>query len=233
MSGIVYGIGLGPGDPELLTLRAHRLIRNAQVLAYPTLAGQDSFARSIAAPYIPDGIEEIAIDVPMSQAREPAQKAYDLAAQRFDAHLCAGRDVVALCEGDPMFYGSFMYIAARLQPKFKVVVIPGVTSLTACAASLVHPLCAREQALTVLPATLSGDELHKRIKQSENIAIMKVGRHLDKIKSVLADLNLLEQAQFVAHASLSQQKICPLATLEGNAPYFSIVLLNRTSDPWL
>ena len=114
MVGKLYGVGLGPGDPELMTLRTHRLISEAQVVAYPTLAGGDSFARSIAADVIRKDAREIVMDVPMSTAREPAQAAYDKGAAEIAAALEAGEDVVCLCEGDPFFYGSFMYLFARL-----------------------------------------------------------------------------------------------------------------------
>ncbi|MEO0372618.1 MAG: precorrin-2 C(20)-methyltransferase, partial [Pseudomonadota bacterium] len=164
MSGTLYGIGLGPGDPELMTLKAHRLISDARVIAYPTLAGADSFARSIAADVIPQGAQEIIMDVPMSVERAPAQAAYDTGAEQIAQALEAGDDVVCLCEGDPFFYGSFMYIFARLSDRFNVDVVPGVTSVTACAAKAGLPLAARNERLTVLPGPLPEDELRSRIE---------------------------------------------------------------------
>ena len=142
MSGILYGLGLGPGDPELVTVKAARILRSATVIAYPVLENRDSFARMIAAEYIPDGIEEIPIIIPMTIERLPAQKAYDKATKKIAKVLCNGLDVVCLCEGDPFFYGSFMYLFARLSKLFKVDIIPGVTSLTACAAVAKKPLLA-------------------------------------------------------------------------------------------
>jgi precorrin-2/cobalt-factor-2 C20-methyltransferase len=132
--GTLYGIGLGPGDPELITLKAARLIASAQVIAYPCLAGADSFARAIAADLIPTGALEIAIDIPMTVERAPAQAAYDIGAQEIAKALDTGQNVVCLCEGDPFFYGSFMYLFARLADDYDVQVVPGVTSITACAA---------------------------------------------------------------------------------------------------
>ncbi|MCO4825246.1 MAG: precorrin-2 C(20)-methyltransferase, partial [Amylibacter sp.] len=133
MNGMLYGVGLGPGDPELMTLKAARLIGGAEVIAYPTLEGGDSFARAIAADLIEDGTQEIAISIPMSVKREPAQAAYDQGAKQIARALDSGQDVVCLCEGDPFFYGSFMYLFARLSERFEVEVVPGVTSITTCA----------------------------------------------------------------------------------------------------
>ncbi|HHI70096.1 MAG TPA: precorrin-2 C(20)-methyltransferase, partial [Rhodobacteraceae bacterium] len=163
MSGTLYGIGLGPGDAELMTLKAARLIRAAQVVSYPALAGGDSFARSIAAELLTDDVQEIRIDVPMVVDRGPAQAAYDKAADEISAVLETGLDVVVLCEGDPFFYGSFMYLYARLSGRFAVEVVPGVTSMTASAAALGLPLAARNEVLSVIPGPLEDDLLKERI----------------------------------------------------------------------
>ena len=233
MTGTLYGVGVGPGAADLMTLRAARLIAGAPVVAYPTLAGADSFARAIAAEMIPADAEEIVMDVPMSLDRVPAQAAYDAGAARIAAHLAAGRDVVCLCEGDPFFYGSFMYLFARLSGEFRVEVVPGVTSISACAAVAGRPLVARNERLTVLPGPLPEAELRARIAGAESVAIMKVGRHLDKIRAVIADLGLTDHAVYVERASLPEQVVCPLADAPGAAPYFSMILLTKGADPWL
>jgi len=233
MSGVLYGVGLGPGDPELITLRAYRLISGADVVAYPALAGGDSFARSIAADMIPEGTREIVMDVPMTTAREPAQAAYDLGAAEIAAVLEAGTDVVCLCEGDPFFYGSFMYLYARLNDRFEVQVVPGVTSITTCAARAGMPLAARNERLTVLPGPLPEDELRLRIDGAESVAIMKVGRHLAKIRGVIDDLGLTDQAAYVERASLPDEVVCRLRDAPEKAPYFSMILLTKGADPWL
>lgn len=233
MAGKLYGVGLGPGDPELMTLRAHRLISGAEVVAYPTLAGGDSFARSIAAAVIPDGAREIAMDVPMTTAREPAQAAYDMGAAEIAAVLDGGQDVVCLCEGDPFFYGSFMYLFARLAERYDVEVVPGVTSITACAARAGMPLAARNERLTVLPGPLPEAELRARIDGAESVAIMKVGRHLSKIRGVIDELGLTGQAAYVERASLPEEVVCPLVEAPEEAPYFSMILLTKGADPWL
>ncbi|MEM7490766.1 MAG: precorrin-2 C(20)-methyltransferase, partial [Pseudomonadota bacterium] len=177
-SGTLHGVGLGPGDPGLITRRAAHLIETAEVIAYPTLAGGDSFARAIAADLIPATAREIRIDIPMTTDRAPAQAAYDTAAREIAITLATGTDVVCLCEGDPFFYGSFMYLYARLSPHHPVEITPGVTSVTACAASAAMPLTARNDVLTILPGPLPDDALRSHLRAADTIACMKVGRHL-------------------------------------------------------
>ncbi|WP_411892832.1 precorrin-2 C(20)-methyltransferase [Yoonia sp. SDW83-1] len=231
--GVLYGVGVGPGAPDLITLRAARLIAGAAVVAYPTLAGAASFARGIAADLIPAAAEEIVMDVPMSVERAPAQDAYDDGAARIAGALDAGHDVVCLCEGDPFFYGSFMYLFARLADRYRVEVVPGVTSITACAARAGMPLAARNERLTVLPGPLREDELRARIDGAESVAIMKVGRHLPKIRAVIGGLGLTEQAVYVERATLPEEVVLPLAEAPDTAPYFSMILLTKGADPWL
>ncbi|MGR3698702.1 MAG: precorrin-2 C(20)-methyltransferase [Roseovarius sp.] len=233
MSGKLFGVGLGPGDPELMTLRAHRLISSARVVAYPALAGGESFARAIAAGAIAPGTREIVMDVPMTVERAPAQAAYDRGAAEIAEALDEGQDVVCLCEGDPFFYGSFMYLFARLSGRYEVEVVPGVTSIAACAARAGRPLVARNERLTVLPGPLPEAELRARIEGAESVAIMKVGRHLAKIRAVIDDLGLTAQAVYVERASLPEEVVCPLAQAPEKAPYFSMILLTKGADPWL
>ncbi|MBR9651107.1 precorrin-2 C(20)-methyltransferase [Thalassovita aquimarina] len=233
MAGKLYGVGLGPGDPELMTLKAHRLVSQARVVAYPALSGSDSFARAIAAAAIPEGAREIVMDVPMTVERGPAQAAYDAGAAQIATALEAGEDVICLCEGDPFFYGSFMYLHARLSGRFEVEVVPGVTSITACAGRAGVPLAARNERLTVLPGPLPEAELRSRIEGAESVVIMKVGRHLAKIRGVIAELGLTESAVYVERASLPEERICPLSEAPEKAPYFSMILLTKGADPWL
>ena len=143
MSGVLYGLGVGPGDPELITLKALRILQNADLVAYPAPETGDSLARSIVSPHLPEGVAEYAIRMPMVAERFPAQDVYDKAAEDLGAHLGAGRTIAVLCEGDPFFYGSFMYLFSRLAERHRVEVVPGVSSMTACAARLETPLAAR------------------------------------------------------------------------------------------
>lgn len=229
-SGTLCGIGLGPGDPELMTLKAYRLIRAARVIAYPAPDSGESFARSIAAAAIPPGAEEIAITVPMRAARVPAQEVYDTAAARIGGHLRAGRDVVVLCEGDPFFYGSFMYLFARLADRHPVEIVPGVTSLSACAAAAARPLVARNEALTVLPGPLDAAALAAGLASGGAVAVLKVGRHLPRLRRAIAAAGLLDRAVYVSHASLPHARVLPLAEAPEAAPYFSMILIPGT-DP--
>ncbi|MEM9524781.1 MAG: precorrin-2 C(20)-methyltransferase [Pseudomonadota bacterium] len=225
MKGILYGVGVGPGDPELLTLKAHRLIVRSRVIAYPAPDSGKSFARAIVAGFIPEDAIEIPMIVPMRTARFPAQIVYDGAAQEIATHLEAGRDVVTLCEGDPFFYGSFMYLFARLEARFDCRVVPGVSSLGAVTAAAKYPLCAREETLIVLPATLPDGELQQRLSKADAVAVIKVGRHFAKVRTVIERLGLTQRAVFVRHASLPEQRICPLADAPDEAPYFSMILI--------
>lgn len=225
MTGRLYGVGVGPGDPDLMTLKAHRLISNAGVIAYPAPDSGDSFARRIAAGSFAQGVVEIPMIVPMTPARFPAQTVYDQGAKEIAHHLSEGRDVVVLCEGDPFFYGSFMYLFSRLADKFATEIVPGVSSLGAVTAAARQPLCARSDQVTILPATLPEEELRARLKGAEAAAIMKIGRHFEKAKNVVTDLGMFERAWFVSHASLPEEMACPLAQAPEKAPYFSMILI--------
>ncbi|MBT9384725.1 precorrin-2 C(20)-methyltransferase [Pseudooceanicola sp. CBS1P-1] len=233
MSGRLYGVGLGPGDPELVTLKAARLIGAARVIAYPTLAGAESFARRIAAGLIAPDVREIVMDVPMVVERGPAQAAYDAGAEAIAEALAAGEDVVCLCEGDPFFYGSFMYLFARLEGRFAVEIVPGVTSVSASSARARLPLVARNERLEVIPGPLPEAEMAARIAAADSVAIMKVGRHLAKIRAVLAGLGLEGRAVYVERATLPEEVVVPLCDAPETAPYFSMILVRKGNDPWL
>jgi precorrin-2/cobalt-factor-2 C20-methyltransferase len=225
-TGTVYGIGVGPGDPELVTLKALRLLRAAPVVAYPAPLDGNSFARSIVAQFLTDSQREIAIRVPMVPERFPAQDVYDRAAREIGVEATAGRDVAVLCQGDPFFYGSFMYLFARLAAAFPVEIVPGVSSLTACAAAGRLPLAARDETLTVIPATLDAAALERRLAGVDAAAIIKLGRHFAKVRDVLVGLGLAARAQYVERASLPNQRILALADIDAAAvPYFAMILL--------
>ncbi|NQW01285.1 MAG: precorrin-2 C(20)-methyltransferase [Rhodospirillales bacterium] len=228
MNGTLFGLGVGPGDPELLTLKAVRIIGQSPVIAYPAPDVGDSLARAIAAPHIPDGRHEIVIRTPMVAGNFPADDVYDHYAEEIASHLKEGRDVAVLCEGDPFLFGSFMYIYTRLAAAFPVQVIPGVSSLGACAAAAGVPLVSRNQMLSIIPAPLPEADLKTRIKAADAVCIMKVGRHLEKVCRVVADLGLTGNAHYVEHASMANQKVCALTDLrEATAPYFSMILIRK------
>ncbi len=234
MTGTVYGLGIGPGDPELITVKALRLLERAPVIAYPAPEEGESLARSIVAPHLSgDKKTEVVIRMPLVEARFPAGAVYDRAAEELGGHLEAGRDVAVLCEGDPFFYGSFMYLFGRMAERFTVEVVPGVSSLTACAAVLGAPLAARNDVLTVVPAPLDEATLTARLAGAEAVAIIKVGRHFAKVRRVLDELGLVDQARYVEHATMASQRILTLdAVAEDGVPYFSMILVHKRGEAW-
>lgn len=225
-SGTLYGLGIGPGDPDLITLKALKILQSVPVVAYPAPDTGPSLARSIAAPHIPDGLTEIIIRTPMVPGDDPNHKIYDHYAAEISQKLAEGLDVAVLCEGDPFFYGSFMYLFGRLSADFKTVVVPGVTSVSASAAAAGLPLVSRKDMMTILPGPLDDQALEERLAQGGTFVIMKVGRHLKKIKETLARLSLLDRACYIERVTTDNQKISPLAALDAEtAPYFSMILV--------
>jgi len=228
MSGRLYGLGVGPGDPDLITLKAQHILGDVPVIAYPAPLGGQSLVRTIAQPHIPAGRIEIVIETPMAVDRFPAQDVYDRYAQIIATHLDDGRDVAVLCEGDPFFYGSFMYIFERLAEHYPTSVVPGVSSLTAVAAVAGLPLTEREEVLTVIPATMPEDKLATYLQRTNAAAIMKIGRHLGKVRALLEKFNLADHAHYVERATMANQRVLPLHAV-GNetAPYFSMIVVRR------
>jgi precorrin-2/cobalt-factor-2 C20-methyltransferase len=231
-SGSLYGLGVGPGDPELLTLKALRLLRAVPVVAYPAPEHGDSFARSIVAAWIEGHQREIAIRFPMRPGPPPVE-IYDIAAAALAAELDGGRDVALLCQGDPLFYGSFVNVFTRLAGRYRIEIVPGVSSLTACAAAAAIPLVSRDDTLAVIPATLDESQIATRLAESSSVAIVKLGRHIAKVRRVLDRLDLLEGAVYIEHATLPTQRVAPFARVNPDlAPYFSMVLIatSRRAD---
>ena len=231
-SGRLYGLGVGPGDPELLTLKALRLLRAVPVVAYPAPEHGNSFARSIVAAWIETHQREIAIRFPMRPGPPPVE-IYDGAAAKLAAELEDGRDVALLCQGDPLFYGSFINVLTRLAGRYQIEIVPGVSSLTACAAAAATPLVSRDDTLAVIPATLDEDQIAARLAASESVAIVKLGRHIAKVRRVLDRLGLLDGAVCIEHATLPTQRVAPFACINPDlAPYFSTVLIatSRRAD---
>jgi precorrin-2/cobalt-factor-2 C20-methyltransferase len=233
MTGIVYGVGVGPGDPELLTLKAARLVRSADLIAYPAPEQGPSFARQIAAPHIPAGIAELPIRMNIGDGRFPKDEVYDAATETIVGAVLGGGQVTVLCEGDPFFYGSFMYLFARLAGRCRVEVVPGVSSLMACATATRGALAARNDVLTVIPAPLPEGDLRRRLAEAEAAAIIKVGRHLAKVRAVLTELGLADRTRYVEHATLANQRVLALHEVAADsAPYFSMLLVHRRGDAW-
>ena len=223
--GRLYGLGVGPGDPELLTVKALRLLRAAPVVAYPAPEQGDSFARGIVAGWLVTGQREIALRFPMRPGPPPAA-VYDEAAAALAAVLDGGEDVALLCQGDPFFYGSFISIFLRLSPLYRVEVVPGVSSPVACAAVAGVPLALRDESLTVIPATLDEPGLARRLAAADAAVVIKLGRHFSKLRRVLERLALLDGAVYVERATLPTQRVLPLSEVDPDTvPYFSLALV--------
>lgn len=233
MSGRLIGVGVGPGDPELMTLKAARLISEAAVVAYPAANGVSNRTRAIAGDLIAPSCIELPFSLPMKTGRDAAQAVYDTTADQISAHLSQKQNVVVLCEGDPLFFGSFMYLAARLGARFPVDVVPGITSVNAAAASLRSPLVARNESLAVVPATAETAEITAALQAHDTVAILKVGRHMAKIRGILAGLDLVADARFVADASGTSELACALDDAPDDPGYFSLILAFKGQDPWL
>ncbi len=233
MTGTLYGLGVGPGDPDLITVKALAILQRVPVIAYPAPEHGDSLARAIVAPHLPGGQREIAIRMKLVPGSFPATEVYDAAAAEIGAELDAGNDVAVACEGDPFFYGSFMYLYARIIESHAVQVVPGVSSLTACAAALGAPLASLNDVLTVLPGPLDAAILKARLAEVEAAAIIKVGRHFEKIRGVLEELGLAANARYIAHATLPEQMALPLDRVAAeDVPYFSMILVHKRSAAW-
>jgi precorrin-2/cobalt-factor-2 C20-methyltransferase len=229
ITGRLLGIGVGPGDPELITLRAVRYLRTAPVVAYVSAMGRPSLARQIAAPHLPGGQQEINLALPMQPLPELTQAAYNEGAARISAELEQGRDVAVLCEGDPLFYGSFGQLLTRLTA-YPAEIVPGVVSFSAAAAVARQALVAGAESFVVVPATAPVQQLRARLGQSEAAAILKVGRHIDKVRRVLDELGLLERAIYVERASSERERVMRLTDfVDDEAPYFALILLPRVA----
>ncbi|TWP51681.1 precorrin-2 C(20)-methyltransferase [Lentzea tibetensis] len=231
MTGKLYGVGLGPGDPELVTVKAARLISAADVVAYHSARHGRSVARSIAAQYFRDGVIEEQLVYPVTTEDSDDYQGeidafYETAAARLAAHLDAGRDVVVLAAGDPFFYGSYMHMHKRLAHKYPWEVVPGVTSVSGASAVLGKPLVERDEVLTILPGTLPQDELARRIANTDSAAILKLGRTFGGVRSALEEAGRLGDAWYVERATTGKQRLSPLADVDPDTvPYFSLAML--------
>jgi precorrin-2 C20-methyltransferase/precorrin-3B C17-methyltransferase len=234
MAGRLYGVGVGPGDPELITVKAAKLISSADVVAYHSGTAGRSIARSVVADLInPDAIEELLIyPVTTGDTTHPLgyhgaiADFYDESAERLEKHLDAGRTVVVLAEGDPLFYSSYMYLHDRLAARFDCQVVPGVTSMTAAAASIGLPLARHEEVLTVLPGTLPVPELARRLSNPDAAVIMKLGRTFAGVREALRQAGRLESARYVERASTGAERTCRVVDVDpASVPYFSMIIV--------
>ena len=233
MTGTLFLVGTGPGDPELLTLKAVRVLGAADVVAYPQKPGEASMSFNIARQHLNPAAHLLPADIPMSVERAPAQAAYDALAEQVLPHLKAGKNVSYLCEGDPLFYGSAMYLIERIFAHARVEIVPGVSSLTASAAAIARPLAARNETLKILPAPLCDETLRAELESTQAAAIIKVGRHFDRVRNILEQTGHADGAVIVEYATGQDQRITPLQEfLTRERPYFSTILCYKGDEAW-
>lgn len=232
-TGRCYGVGVGPGDPELMTLKAVRVVAECRVVASFSAVNRESNARRVVARHLRSDQAEMRFVYPVTT--EPVDAAtyetliadfYDESAKRIAEVLDEGIDVAVLCEGDAFFFGSYMYLHTRLSDRYETEVIPGVSSALAGAAVVGAPLASRNEVFTVLSGVLVEDELARRIAAADAVVVMKVGRNLEKVRTAVTRAGALDRAHYIEWATMPDQRVIPLAEVEAStAPYFSIVVI--------
>jgi precorrin-2/cobalt-factor-2 C20-methyltransferase len=232
--GTLFGVGVGPGDPDLVTLKALRVLREARVVAFFAKRGKPGNARTTAEAHLAPDAELLPLYYPYTTELSPRDPAYvsamrafydDSAAQIADV-LQAGRDVAVLCEGDPLFYGSYMYLHDRLAKRFRTLVVPGITSFAGCAAGAGIPLVSTDRTFSIVPGTLSEQELEARVQGGEALAIIKLGRNLSKVRRVLARVGRLHEATYFERGTTNEAVVMPLADKrDDQSIYFALVIV--------
>jgi precorrin-2/cobalt-factor-2 C20-methyltransferase len=230
----LIGVGVGPGDPELMTLKALRALREADVVAYFAKAGNASHARDIAAGHLRSDATELPLLYPVTTEIPKHTAAYcdqitafyDAGAAAIASHLDAGRSVAVICEGDPLFYGSYMHLHVRLAARYPTEIVAGVTGMSGCWSAAGLPIAQGDDVFMVLAGTLCEDELRRRLGEADAAVIMKLGRNLPKVRRALAQTGRLHRAVYVERGTMADGNIIRLAEkADDEAPYFAIVLV--------
>jgi precorrin-2/cobalt-factor-2 C20-methyltransferase len=238
--GRLIGVGVGPGDPELVTLKALRVLEDADVVAHFAKAGHPSHARAIVAAHLRAGAEELPLRYPVTTEipkdepayRDTIRAFYDGAAAAIAKHLDAGRTVAVLSEGDPLFYGSYMHLHVRLSPRYPVEIVAGVTGMSGCWSAAGAPIAQGDDVFTVLPATLPAAELERRLADCDAAVVMKLGRHLPKVRRALEKSGRLARAIYVERGTMANAAMMRLAEKkDDDAPYFAVVLVPGWRTP--
>jgi precorrin-2/cobalt-factor-2 C20-methyltransferase len=234
MSGRLIGVGVGPGDPGLLTLNAIAALGEADVVAHFAKAGNPSNARTIAASHLKAGVEELSLlypvttEIPNEDAayRDAISAFYDSSAASIASRLDAGSVVAVIAEGDPLFYGSYMHLHVRLASRYPTEVIAGVTGMSGCWSAIGTPIAQGDDVFTVLPGTLPEYELERRLADADAAIVMKIGRHLAKVRRALDRAGRLDRAIYVERGTMANAAVMPLVDkLDTYAPYFAMVLV--------
>jgi precorrin-2/cobalt-factor-2 C20-methyltransferase len=233
-TGRLIGVGVGPGDPGLLTLNAISALNEADVIAHFAKARNASNARTIASKHFKPDVDELSLlypvttEIPQENAayRDSLRAFYDNAAAQIAAQLNQDRTVAVIAEGDPLFYGSYMHLHVRLAPRYPTEVIAGVTGMSGCWSAIGEPIAQGNDVFTVLPGTLPEYELERRLADADAAVVMKIGRHLAKVRRALDRAGRLERAIYVERGTMTNAAIMPLVDkLDTYAPYFAIVLV--------
>jgi precorrin-2/cobalt-factor-2 C20-methyltransferase len=234
-SGRLIGVGVGPGDPDLLTLKAMRALESADVVAYFAKAGNASNARAIVSQFLHPEVTELPLLYPVTteesthdpQYRCAIQGFFDGSASAIATHLEGGRTVAVLSEGDPLFFGSYMHLHVRLMKHYPTEVIPGVTAMSGCWSAARLPIARGDDVLTVLPGTLDEAELIRRFRENDPTVVMKIGRNLPKVRRALIATERLGNATYVERGTMNDERMMPLLEKPTDtAPYFAIVLVS-------
>jgi precorrin-2/cobalt-factor-2 C20-methyltransferase len=232
--GLLYGVGLGPGDPELLTLKALNIIKAAPIIAYFSKRGAQSRARTIVERWLPNPVEEMPLVYPLTREVhfcdpvyiEELRGFYFEVSEKIATELEASRDVALICEGDPLFYGSFMHIYMRLKERFRTNIIPGVSGMSGCWTAAKTPITWGDDVLSVLPGTLAGPELARHLKSCDAAVIIKLGSNLNKIRLAIEEAGRSRTAIYVEQGTMEGEKILNLDEKRDDlAPYFSMILI--------
>lgn len=238
-AGKLYGVGVGPGDPDLLTLKALKVITSADVVAYFAKMGSTGTSRGIVDGHLPPGTVELPLYYPMTTEHPKDSPIYIKALRDFYAEcevrlralLDEGKTIALLSEGDPLFYGAAMHLHVRITPDYDTEVIPGVSGMAGCWSAAQQPICQGDDILSVLPGTLSEDALTEALGNCQAAVIMKIGRNLPKVRRALARAGCLDRALYAERGTTAHQKIIPLADRpEDAAPYFSLILVPGWED---
>ncbi|WDF74475.1 precorrin-2 C(20)-methyltransferase [Novosphingobium sp. KACC 22771] len=232
--GTIHGVGLGPGAPDLLSVRADRLVRGTRHIAYFRKAGRPGQARRIAEGMLREDAVEIAMEYPVTTEIALTDPAYNQCLSAFYAQSTrrlidlshAGHDIVVLCEGDPFFYGSFMHLHSRLTGVVPVAVVPGITGMAGAWHATAMPITWGDDVLTVAMATLPEAELTRRIRDTDALVVMKIGRNMAKLRRAVAAAGREDAAWLVEYAAMPGQRVTPLAQAGEVTPYFSILLIH-------
>jgi precorrin-2/cobalt-factor-2 C20-methyltransferase len=234
MNGKLVGVGVGPGDPELITLKAVRVLEQADVVAHFAKAAHSGNARAIAARYLKPGVRELSLVFPVTTELPKDERRYcdiirafyDGAARDLAAHLDDGRLVAVICEGDPLFYGSYMHLHVRLAPRFRTEIVAGVSGMSGCWSAAGTPIAQGDDVFSVIPGTLAQDELERRLGEADAAVVIKLGRNLPKVRRALERAGRLDRAVYVERGTMSGEKAIALAAKRDDcAPYFAVVLV--------